>query len=75
MPGPRPTSSHRTLCSAWVYAITVRSPAGRARPGPTIAEAARRTGVSVHTLRYHERAGLVITGVDRTPGAVTTSGT
>ncbi|NUT03014.1 MAG: MerR family transcriptional regulator [Hamadaea sp.] len=27
----------------------------------TIAEAARRTGVSVHTLRYYERAGLVVT--------------
>ncbi|MBG7698694.1 MerR family transcriptional regulator [Streptomyces sp. MC1] len=37
-------------------------------PGLTIAEAARRTGVSVHTLRYYERVGLVITGVDRTPG-------
>ncbi|WP_241562754.1 MerR family transcriptional regulator [Streptomyces hoynatensis] len=41
------------------------------RPGPiprsglTIAEAARRTGVSVHTLRYYERAGLVVTPVDR----------
>jgi DNA-binding transcriptional MerR regulator len=34
--------------------------------GVTIAEAARRTGVSVHTLRYYERAGLVITPVDRT---------
>ena len=34
--------------------------------GLTIAEAARRTGVSVHTLRYYERAGLVITPVDRT---------
>jgi DNA-binding transcriptional MerR regulator len=32
----------------------------------TIAEAARRTGVSVHTLRYYERAGLVIAPVDRT---------
>ncbi len=32
----------------------------------TIAEAARRTGVSVHTLRYYERAGLVVTAVDRT---------
>jgi DNA-binding transcriptional MerR regulator len=32
----------------------------------SIAEAARRTGVSVHTLRYYERAGLVITKVDRT---------
>ena len=34
--------------------------------GLTIAEAARRTGVSVHTLRYYERAGLVVTPVDRT---------
>jgi DNA-binding transcriptional MerR regulator len=36
--------------------------------GLSIAEAARRTGVSVHTLRYYERAGLVITTVDRTDG-------
>jgi DNA-binding transcriptional MerR regulator len=36
--------------------------------GLTIAEAAVRTGVSVHTLRYYERAGLVITVVDRTAG-------
>ncbi|MFC8715995.1 MerR family transcriptional regulator [Kitasatospora sp. NPDC057198] len=36
--------------------------------GLTIAEAAERTGVSVHTLRYYERAGLVVTGIDRTPG-------
>jgi DNA-binding transcriptional MerR regulator len=34
----------------------------------SIAEAARRTGVSVHTLRYYERAGLVVTTVDRTSG-------
>jgi DNA-binding transcriptional MerR regulator len=34
----------------------------------SIAEAARRTGVSVHTLRYYERAGLVVTPVDRTGG-------
>lgn len=34
----------------------------------TIAEAAHRTGVSVHTLRYYERAGLVVTPVDRTSG-------
>jgi DNA-binding transcriptional MerR regulator len=34
----------------------------------TIAEAARRTGVSVHTLRYYERAGLVVTTVERTDG-------
>jgi DNA-binding transcriptional MerR regulator len=36
--------------------------------GLSIAEAARRTGVSVHTLRYYERAGLVVTQVDRTAG-------
>jgi DNA-binding transcriptional MerR regulator len=34
----------------------------------SIAEAARRTGVSVHTLRYYDRAGLVITTVERTNG-------
>ena len=34
--------------------------------GVTIADAARRTRVSVHTLRYYERAGLVVTTVDRT---------
>ena len=34
--------------------------------GVSIAEAASRTGVSVHTLRYYERAGLVVTAVDRT---------
>ncbi|MDX6393121.1 MAG: hypothetical protein QOJ73_4184 [Streptosporangiaceae bacterium] len=36
--------------------------------GLSIAEAARRTGVSVHTLRYYERAGLAVTTVDRTAG-------
>lgn len=36
--------------------------------GLSIAEAARRTGVSGHTLRYYERAGLVVTPVDRTNG-------
>ena len=36
--------------------------------GLSIAEAARRTGVSAHTLRYYERAGLVVTPVDRTSG-------
>ena len=30
-----------------------------------IAEAARRTGVSAHTLRYYERAGLVVSSVER----------
>ena len=36
--------------------------------GLSIAEAARRTGVSAHTLRYYERAGLVVTTVGRTDG-------
>jgi DNA-binding transcriptional MerR regulator len=36
--------------------------------GLSIAEAARRTGVTAHTLRYYERAGLVVTPVDRTAG-------
>ena len=36
------------------------------QPGMSIAEAARRTGVSVHTLRYYERAGLVVSTIDRT---------
>ena len=36
--------------------------------GVSIAAAAQRTGVSVHTLRYYERAGLVITDIDRTSG-------
>ncbi|WP_147942226.1 MerR family transcriptional regulator [Microbispora sp. CSR-4] len=36
--------------------------------GLSIAEAARRTGVSVHTLRYYERAGLVFSPVGRTTG-------
>jgi DNA-binding transcriptional MerR regulator len=36
--------------------------------GLSIAEAARRSGVSAHTLRYYERAGLVVTTVDRTAG-------
>ncbi len=39
-----------------------------AASGLSIAEAARRTGVSAHTLRYYERAGLVVTRVDRTAG-------
>jgi DNA-binding transcriptional MerR regulator len=36
--------------------------------GLSIAEAADRTGVSVHTLRYYERAGLVVTSIGRTSG-------
>lgn len=36
--------------------------------GLTIADAAARTGLSVHTLRYYERAGLVVSPVDRTAG-------
>jgi len=36
--------------------------------GLTIGEAARRTGVSVHALRYYERVGLVVSPVDRTAG-------
>jgi DNA-binding transcriptional MerR regulator len=52
--------------------LEVKLKSGRAAPdtdaGLTIAEAARRTGVSVHTLRYYERAGLAVTDVDRTAG-------
>jgi DNA-binding transcriptional MerR regulator len=38
------------------------------KAGLSIAEAARRTGVSAHTLRYYERAGLVVATVGRTAG-------
>ncbi|PWN01528.1 MerR family transcriptional regulator [Nocardioides silvaticus] len=31
----------------------------------TIAEAAERSGLTAHTLRYYERDGLLLTGVDR----------
>ena len=52
--------------------LEVKSEPAPARPVPeaglSIAEAARRTGVSVHTLRYYERAGLVVAPVDRTHG-------
>jgi len=44
------------------------SPPTDPEAGLSIAEAARRTGVSAHTLRYYERAGLVVTPVDRTLG-------
>lgn len=48
---------------------TVRSaPQADPQAGLSIAEAGRRTGVSVHTLRYYERAGLVVNAVDRTVG-------
>src|SRR5262244_799147 len=51
--------------------LEVKPASGPARPGTqagmSIAAAARRTGVSVHTLRYYERAGLVVTPVDRNP--------
>lgn len=36
--------------------------------GVPIAEAARRSGVSVYTLRYYERAGLMATTPERTIG-------
>jgi DNA-binding transcriptional MerR regulator len=51
--------------------LEVKPPPASAPAGPagwSIAEAARRAGVSVHTLRYYERAGLVVTAVDRTAG-------
>ncbi|MBN9224858.1 MAG: MerR family transcriptional regulator [Microbacterium sp. SCN 70-27] len=35
------------------------------RSGIPIAEAAEISGVSTHTLRYYERAGLMLTPVDR----------
>jgi DNA-binding transcriptional MerR regulator len=38
--------------------------------GVPIAEAAAATGVSVHTLRYYERAGLMLDPVGRAPSSV-----
>jgi DNA-binding transcriptional MerR regulator len=59
-----------------VLEVKPQDAAARHKPGPgpvppggvTIAEASRRTGVSAHTLRYYERAGLVVSPVDRTSG-------
>ncbi len=48
--------------------VKPRPVSGLPLTGISIAEAAHRTGVSVHTLRYYERAGLVVTAVDRTAG-------
>jgi predicted site-specific integrase-resolvase len=52
--------------------VKQRSASGPARSDPqaglSIAEAARRAGVSVHTLCYYERAGLAVTPVGRTHG-------
>ena len=50
--------------------LEVKSQPSRDVPaeGVTIGEAADRTGVSVHTLRYYERAGLIVSPVDRTSG-------
>jgi len=52
----------KTTADAEVHSLRPRA------AGVAIAEAAHRTGVSVHTLRYYERAGRVITTVDRTAG-------
>jgi DNA-binding transcriptional MerR regulator len=55
-----------------VLEVKLRPASRPTRSGPqaglSIAEAARRTGVSAHTLRYYERAGLVVSTVDRTAG-------
>jgi len=54
-----------------VLEVKSRPVSGASRSGQaglSIAEAARHTGVSVHTLRYYERAGLVVTAIDRTAG-------
>lgn len=39
-------------------------PTGHDDRGVSIAEASRPTGVSAHTLRYYERAGLVVGPVE-----------
>lgn len=44
---------------------TAASAPDAAPPGLSIAEASAATGVSAHTLRYYERAGLMLTPVDR----------
>jgi DNA-binding transcriptional MerR regulator len=49
-------------------ALSVPEARSIAEDGLSIAEAARRTGVSVHTLRYYERAGLVVTAINRSSG-------
>ena len=36
-------------------------------PSLTIAEAAEKTGLTAHTLRYYERDGLLLHAVDRAP--------
>jgi len=53
-----------------VLEVKPRPETGKPIPqaGLSIAQAARRTGLSVHTLRYYERAGLVVTPPDRTAG-------
>ena len=52
--------------------LEVNPPSQSASPdssaGLSIGAAAHRTGVSVHTLRYYERAGLVVSPLDRTIG-------
>ena len=54
--------------------LKVTSKSAPAHPLPeaglSIAEAARRTGVSVHTLRYYQRAGLVVHKIDVYRGRV-----